>query len=132
MWGIYDRRFLGIPCAEYIRNSVTEWSVLTTPVTFGETLDFDVLFLASTLLSGQRFDTGTMSATLDLSHTVTLTSIVVRDSSGAVIPFNLDTASGAALFNDLTAVPVPVAFWLFSSGIGGLVWMGRRRKFIAV
>ncbi len=110
--------------------SLSYTEVLTTPVTFGVTLDFDVHLLASTLLSGQRFDTGTMSATLDLSNTVTMTSIVVRDSSGAVIPFNLDTASGAALFNELTPIPVPAAFWLFSSGIGGLMWMARRRKFI--
>jgi hypothetical protein len=41
--------------------------------------------------------------------------------------FNADTA-GASATTSVNAVPVPAAFWLFGSGLLGLVAMARRKK----
>ena len=102
-------------------------ATLSAPFTFGTPFTFEVALNAGTLLGQNYLDA--QSASIDLSHTVLLNAILVKDSAGNIIPFGLSAGSSATIFNDLVpaAVPVPAAVWLFGSGLVGLFGLARRR-----
>lgn len=105
--------------------------VLTTQFTFDETVDFMVSLLGgSTLWNLSEGGYDGQSSYLDMSHTALMDAIVVMDSNGDVVPFNLVTSSNAALFTELApaAVPVPAALPLLVSGLLGLTVVSRRRS----
>ena len=111
------------------------WSatgVFVVPITFGEILDFEVFMNGGSILYN-LFNGGYNGqyAYFNLSDTAVMSSIVVKDNNGNVVPFSLSTASGAALFNELASssnVPLPPALWLFGSGLLGLIGIARRKK----
>jgi len=103
-------------------------SFLSTEFTFGEELDFGVHLNGSSVLLNLSMG-GYDGQTSYLDMSAIMSAIIVKDSFGNVIPFSLTTASGAALFNELaTAVPIPAAIWLFSSGLLGLAGIARFKK----
>jgi hypothetical protein len=103
-------------------------SILSTEFTFGEEFDFMVHLDGSSILLNLSMG-GYDGQTSYIDMSAIMSSIVVKDSFGNVIPFSLSTASGAALFDDLAAtVPIPAAIWLFGSGLLGLVGVSRRKK----
>lgn len=109
--------------------------VLSVPFAFANPLDFRVQLGAAAFIHTcppfsicVESPLGQQSSLADFSHTATLSAIVARDGVGNIVPFSLSTASNAAIFNDLTAVPIPGAVWLFGSGLLGLVGALRPRK----
>jgi hypothetical protein len=103
-------------------------SILSTELIFGEEFDFSVNLSGGSGLSNLTMG-GYDGQTSYLGMSAKMSSIVVKDSFGNVIPFSLSTASGAALFNELaTAVPIPAAIWLFGSGLLGLIGIARSKQ----
>ena len=75
---------------------------LYTNFVFDVPFDFYVGLIAGSSLFelGNGGDDG-LSAFLNLSTTATLAAINVADANGDIVPFDLDTASGASLFSQL-------------------------------
>lgn len=116
-------------CSGNIAQNLT----VSTQFTFGQALPFDVSLTAESDL----VDLGIagVSSNMDLFNTATMTSLIVTNSQGQAVPFNLGTESGTSLFQTLavnantTPVPEPPTVALFGAGLcalGLIVW--RRKK----
>ena len=114
-----------------ITNLPPHTGILTAPFTFGEEFYLYVDFFSSASLTDLSTGGFTgQTAFINMLDTAIMSDIVVKDSNDDVTPFTLSTASGAALFDELapSEVPIPPAFWLFGSGLLGLVGIARRKK----
>jgi len=83
--------------------------------------------LSPTLTTG---DLWSLSGTVDFSNTVLLSQISVFDDvAGNQLANGFDvTAQSGTVYLTTSAVPLPPAFWLFSSGLLGFVGMARNKK----
>ena len=104
---------------------------LYTNFVFGVPFDFYVGLMAGSSLFelGDGGEDG-LSAFLNLSATATLVAINVEDASGAIVPFNLITASGASLFSQLASgtVAEPSASSLVGVAFAVLLTAARKRR----
>src|SRR5262249_18858403 len=67
-------------------------------------------------------------AGIDASHSVYWGGLTEFTVDGAQTPFTLSSASGTDYTQSfIPSVPVPAAFWLLLSGIGGLAVLGKVR-----
>ena len=74
------------------------------------------------------FDTAGISMEL-IANVMTETNYALTDASFIYGLSDIGTPGSAGLFSpSATPVPVPAAAWLFSSGLAGLIGLGRRRK----
>jgi len=114
---------------EFYDNQLPDYTgILSTEFTFDEEFDFSIIMYGNSTLDHLSMG-GYDGQTSYLGMSAIMSAIVVKDSSGNVIPFSLTTASNAALFNQLaTTVPIPAAIWLFGSGLLGLAGIARRKK----
>ena len=75
-----------------------------------------------TAVSGNSGDTG-FDAALTLESVLELRIINSEDPS-----WNGPSLAATLGIDNITAVPVPAAFWLFGSGLLGLIGIARRKK----
>ncbi len=105
---------------------------LTIPIVFGTPKDFAVQMQAWVNIMptgpGYAFPGG-VSGSANAMNTGVLTSVVVHDENGAVIPWQLSTASGSANFANLgqsSSTPEPATVGVVGLGLAGLVLLARR------
>jgi hypothetical protein len=112
--------------------AINTTAVLTTTFTFGSPLDFQVALEGGSVL----FDLGVDGSSFwNLEDTASMSAIIVDNSAGAPIPFDLSTSSGAVLFSQLappgvptTGVPEPISLTIFGAGLIGLGALRRRSR----
>lgn len=113
-------------CSGAVSQNVT----LSTGFAFGTPMGFSVNLTAGSAL----FSLGqNISSFLNLSDTAAMSSIIVKDANGNVIPFDLTPGSGASLFSQLApgipgnSVPEPSSLALFTAGLLGLLGLAAMR-----
>jgi len=115
----------------------------TSPPSTGELLSFDVDILSSSFSSGDDFgfpsfprvifENGSVtqmefeSTTLDPQLTIFLTASGI-EFAYAQGPFGAEIQQFSGFVENVSAVPVPAAVWLFGSGLMGVIGVARRRK----
>jgi hypothetical protein len=108
--------------------TLNESFMLSTNFVFGVPFDFYVgLKAGSSLVDLGNGGVDGLSAFFDLSTTATLVAINVGDANGDIVPFNLITASGASIYNQLAPgiVPEPSTITLLGLAFAGLLFSRR-------
>jgi len=115
----------------------------TSPPSTGELLSFDANILSNSFSSTDDFgfpsfprvifENGSVtqmefeSTTLDPQLTIFLTASGI-EFVYAQGPFGAETEQFAGFVENISAVPVPAAVWLFASGLLGIIGVARRKK----